>query len=76
MTPEESDKAYDESPAIPIGDEEVDRLVTIATACHHDDRFRGVIGCQNGCVACELEKVQSELAWQKKKLRNIRNSRW
>ena len=33
MTPEEADKAYDEAPAIPISDEEIARMVAVATAC-------------------------------------------
>jgi hypothetical protein len=32
MTPEEADKAYDESPSIPISDDEIERLVKAATA--------------------------------------------
>jgi hypothetical protein len=27
--------------------------------CCHDDRFKDVFGCVNGCLACELEHVQT-----------------
>ena len=32
MTPEEADKAYDDAPAIPISDSEIDRLVEAVTS--------------------------------------------
>lgn len=29
--------------------------------CTHDERFGSVIGALNGCVACELESVSTQL---------------
>lgn len=28
--------------------------------CDHEDRFQGVFGCTNGCLACELERITVE----------------
>jgi len=29
--------------------------------CNHDARFSGVLGCKDGCLACELEFQGSEV---------------
>ncbi len=30
-------------------------------SCEHDARFRGVMGCPNGCLACKCEELQGAL---------------
>ena len=40
--------------------------------CEHDTRFRGVMGCRNGCLACQCEDLAAKLSAHEAGLERLR----